>query len=65
MMAGTLILFIILPLGGPLGTLLLALPLSLSRIRFSLDPPSADPLSAIRRSALYPAKPLHSDKWGN
>jgi len=65
LMAGTLLLFVILPFSGPLGTLLLALPLSLSRARFSLDPPSADPLSTIPRSALYPASPLHSDQWGN
>jgi len=66
MMAGTLILFIILPLRStPLGTLFMMLPLNLSRIRYSLDPPSADPLSTIPRSALYPASPLHSDQWGN
>jgi hypothetical protein len=65
MMAGTLILFIILPLRStPLGTLFMMLPLNLSRIRYSLDPPSADPLSTIPRLDLYPAKPLHSDQWG-
>jgi len=66
MMAGTLFLFIVFPLrNAPLGTLFLVLPLSFSRINFSLDPPSADPLSTIPRLDLYPTKPLHCDQWGN
>lgn len=66
LMVGTLILFIVLPLrNAPLCTLLLMLPLSFSRINFSLDPPPVDPLSTIPRLDLYPTKPLHSDRWGN
>jgi ABC-type branched-subunit amino acid transport system permease subunit len=65
MMTGTLILIIILPLRNtPLGTLFLILPLSFSRVNYSLNPPSADPLSTITPSALYPSKPLHSNQWG-
>jgi len=65
LMAASLILFIILPLrNSTLGILFLALPLSFSRMDFSLNPPSTDPLSAIPRSGLYPAKSLHSNQWG-
>lgn len=57
--------FCVLPLhSASLGTLFLAVPLSLSRINFALNSKSGETFSSLSAgSALYPAKPLHSDQW--
>ena len=61
-----LIPFIALPVGGGfLAPLFLMLPQSFGRMKFSLSPPSTEPIFLISLgSSLHAAKPIHSEHWG-